>query len=84
MMAHSLGNPYAVREIAATGAGVLLVEHHVDLVTEISDKVLVLHLGSELWSGPPDQLKGAEEVSAAYLGTSHKTTRVTSPVQTGD
>jgi branched-chain amino acid transport system permease protein len=74
----------AVREIAATGTAVLLVEHHVDLVTEISDRVLVLHLGSELWSGPPDQLKGAEEVSAAYLGTSHKTTRVTSPIQTED
>jgi branched-chain amino acid transport system permease protein len=58
----------AVRRVAATGTAVIFVEHHLDLVQRVSDRVAVLHLGELLWSGPPNELHDAEAVRAAYLG----------------
>jgi ABC-type branched-subunit amino acid transport system ATPase component/ABC-type branched-subunit amino acid transport system permease subunit len=58
----------ALRRLAESGIGVVIVEHHLDLVTEIADRVLVLHLGHVLWSGPPVDLSTSAEVRDAYLG----------------
>jgi branched-chain amino acid transport system permease protein len=58
----------AVRRVVATGTAVIFVEHHLDLVRRVSDRVSVLHLGELLWSGPPSELHDAEAVRAAYLG----------------
>jgi ABC-type branched-subunit amino acid transport system ATPase component/ABC-type branched-subunit amino acid transport system permease subunit len=58
----------ALRRLAGSGIGVVIVEHHLDLVTEIADRVLVLHLGHVLWSGPPADLSSSAAVRDAYLG----------------
>jgi ABC-type branched-subunit amino acid transport system ATPase component/ABC-type branched-subunit amino acid transport system permease subunit len=50
------------------GTGVLLVEHHADLIFEICDRVTVLNLGKVLASGEPDEVRTHREVVNAYLG----------------
>lgn len=59
-----------VRRLAhSTGTAVMIVEHHIDLVKRLVDRIVVLHLGRVLWSGAPDELDSAAEVRSAYLGT---------------
>jgi ABC-type branched-subunit amino acid transport system ATPase component/branched-subunit amino acid ABC-type transport system permease component len=50
------------------GVGVLLVEHKVDMVMSISDRVTVLKEGSVLFSGTPAQVRADNAVIDAYLG----------------
>ncbi|MGH7903313.1 MAG: ABC transporter ATP-binding protein [Candidatus Dormibacteraceae bacterium] len=45
-----------------------VVEHNVDLVMAISDRVAVLNLGRVLATGTPDQVRGDPAVAEAYLG----------------
>jgi ABC-type branched-subunit amino acid transport system ATPase component/ABC-type branched-subunit amino acid transport system permease subunit len=57
-----------VKEISQRGTGVLLVEHHADLIFEISDHITVLNLGQVLASGTPAEIRVHKEVVGAYLG----------------
>jgi branched-chain amino acid transport system ATP-binding protein/branched-chain amino acid transport system permease protein len=57
-----------IKAISACGTGVLLVEHHVDLIFEICDDVTVLNLGKILAAGTPDEIRAHKEVVNAYLG----------------
>ena len=57
-----------VRAIAASGTGVLLVEHHADLIFAVCDRVTVLNLGRTLASGTPAEIRAHREVVEAYLG----------------
>ncbi len=54
--------------ISRQGTGVLLVEHHADLIFDICDRVTVLNLGKVLASGTPAEIRGHREVINAYLG----------------
>lgn len=47
---------------------ILLIEHDVGLVMDISDHVMVMHLGSKLAEGTPAQIRADERVLDAYLG----------------
>ncbi|MCW2898352.1 MAG: Amino acid/amide transporter ATP-binding protein 1 family [Streptosporangiaceae bacterium] len=47
---------------------VVLVEHHMDLVMEVCDDVVVLDFGRLIAQGHPDQVRGDPLVTAAYLG----------------
>jgi branched-chain amino acid transport system permease protein len=57
-----------VVEIAKTGTGVLLVEHHADLIFDICHQVTVLNLGKKLAAGTPAEIRSHREVVNAYLG----------------
>jgi branched-chain amino acid transport system permease protein len=57
-----------VVEIAKTGTGVLLVEHHADLIFDICHRVTVLNLGKMLAAGTPAEIRSHREVVSAYLG----------------
>ena len=48
--------------------GVLLVEHHADLIFDICHHVTVLNLGRVLASGTPAEIRVHKEVVSAYLG----------------
>lgn len=57
-----------VREMARAGLGVLLVEHHAELIFAVCDRVTVLNLGKELAAGTPAEVRSHKEVVNAYLG----------------
>ena len=54
--------------ITRVGTGVLLVEHHAELIFDICDRVTVLNLGKVLAAGTPAQIRSHREVVSAYLG----------------
>ena len=54
--------------IARAGTGVLVVEHHPDLIFDICHHVTVLNLGRMLAAGSPAEIRSHREVVNAYLG----------------
>ena len=63
---HRLGA--LIKAISRRGVGVLLVEHHADLIFEICDEVTVLNLGRVLAHGTSAEIRAHKEVISAYLG----------------
>lgn len=57
-----------IRSLAAEGLSLLLVEHDVELVMNLSDHVVVMHQGAMLAEGPPLQVRADPAVQAAYFG----------------
>jgi branched-chain amino acid transport system ATP-binding protein len=53
----------------ATGRAVILVEHKMKVVMEISDRITVLHQGAVLAEGTPDEIRHDRRVQEVYLGT---------------
>ncbi|MCW8824939.1 MAG: ABC transporter ATP-binding protein [Gammaproteobacteria bacterium] len=58
-----------IRRISESGITVLLVEHNMNLVMQVSDRVLVLDYGSRLAEGSTEEIQNNPQVIAAYLGT---------------
>lgn len=63
---HALGK--LIRKIKQSGITMMLVEHDMSLVMEMSDKVVVLDQGKKLAQGTPRQIQSNEAVMSAYLG----------------
>ncbi len=57
-----------LREVAATGVAVVLVEHDIQLVMEVCACIHVLDIGRTLASGTAAELQSNEAVLEAYLG----------------
>jgi len=53
------------------GVTILLVEHHMNLVMSISDRVVALDFGRKIAEGTPDEVRAHPEVIQAYLGSPH-------------
>jgi len=63
--------------------GILLVEHHMDLVMSLCDRIVVLNFGQVIADGTPGVIRSNAEVTAAYLGADVNKTSTTS-MELGD
>jgi sulfate-transporting ATPase len=52
------------------GVSVLLIEHNMDLIIEVCDRVVVLDFGKEIARGTPDEIRRDQHVLQAYMGES--------------
>ncbi|CDK38514.1 ABC transporter ATP-binding protein [Halorubrum sp. AJ67] len=58
----------ALIEDVAADHSVMLIEHNMEVVMDISDRIAVLHRGELIADGPPEDVRGDEVVQEAYLG----------------
>jgi len=59
---------HQIRHLRERGVTILLIEHKLDVVNEIADKVIVLDHGEKIAEGTPKQVHSNKEVLRAYLG----------------
>lgn len=52
-----------------TGRTLILIEHDMDVVFAVADRISVLHYGEIISQGPPDEVRADEKVKEVYLGT---------------
>ena len=57
-----------VQRVRSLGITVLLIEHHMEVVTELADQVTVLNFGRIIAEGGPDEIAANHDVIEAYLG----------------
>ena len=60
-----------LRQLRSEGLSILLVEHDMDLVMGLVDRIVVMEFGTKLIEGTPDVVQMSPAVRAAYLGTEH-------------
>ncbi|MET0335190.1 MAG: branched-chain amino acid ABC transporter ATP-binding protein/permease [Rhizobacter sp.] len=60
-----------LRQLRSEGLSILLVEHDMDLVMQVTDRIVVMEFGTKLMEGTPDEVQASPAVRAAYLGTEH-------------
>jgi len=53
------------------GTTIVLIEHDMGVVMDISDRVVVLDYGKKIGDGPPDAIRTNKAVIDAYLGVAH-------------
>jgi len=56
---------------AEYGTTIVLIEHDMSVVMDISDRVVVLDYGRKIGDGAPDEVRSNPDVISAYLGTAH-------------
>lgn len=57
-----------IKELHATGKTILLIEHNMALIRELSERIIVLDAGTVLADGTPEDVLSRKEVIEAYLG----------------
>ncbi len=59
-----------IRSIRDRGTAVLVIEHHMELIMDVCDHIVVLNFGSKIAEGKPAEIRGNRVVIDAYLGES--------------
>jgi branched-chain amino acid transport system permease protein len=60
-----------LRQLKAEGLSILLVEHDMEFVMGLTDRIVVMEFGTKLMEGTPAEVQASPAVRAAYLGTEH-------------
>ena len=61
------------------GTTIVLIEHDMSVVMDISDRVVVLDYGKKIGDGAPDEVRNDPDVVRAYLGTTSEDARARAP-----
>ena len=64
-----------IRRVRENGLTVVVVEHVMEAVMELSDRVIVLNSGRKIAEGPPKEVVANPEVIRAYLGEGYNAVR---------
>lgn len=57
-----------IKSIRALGVSVLVIEHHMALIMDVSDRIVVLNFGQKIAEGTPEEIRNNPVVIDAYLG----------------
>jgi branched-chain amino acid transport system permease protein len=60
-----------LRQLKSEGMSLLLVEHDMEFVMGLTDRIVVMEFGTRLMEGTPAEVQASDKVRAAYLGTEH-------------
>ncbi|NNU42537.1 branched-chain amino acid ABC transporter ATP-binding protein/permease [Ramlibacter montanisoli] len=60
-----------LRQLKSEGMSLLLVEHDMEFVMGLTDRIVVMEFGTNLMEGTPPEVQASPAVRAAYLGTEH-------------
>jgi branched-chain amino acid transport system ATP-binding protein len=60
-----------VLELRRRGITVVTIEHNMQVIMQLADRILALHLGKRVAFGTPDAVRADERVIDAYLGSPH-------------
>jgi branched-chain amino acid transport system ATP-binding protein len=58
-----------IQKIRSNGITILIVEHDINLIMGVSDRIVVLNYGQKIAEGAPQEIQANEEVIRAYLGS---------------
>ena len=58
-----------IRTLRNQGRTILLIEHHMELVMNVCDRVVVLNFGRKIAEGTPHEVQNDAQVRTAYLGS---------------
>lgn len=59
----------AIRAVRAQGCGIILVDHNVDIVASLVDRIMLLRSGAVVFDGDPDECLASPEMQDVYFGT---------------
>ena len=60
--------PRLLRSLCDGGLGILLVEHDMEFVSSVADRLMVMNFGRCIAIGDPTEIRSNTEVQEAYLG----------------